>query len=1747
MANAGVAAQEIGYVEAHGTGTPLGDPIEFDSLKAVLAPGRSSDETCWIGSVKTNIGHLEAAAGIAGVIKTVLAFQHQEIPPHLHLKEINPHLDIGDAPLSIPTEPMPWPGKQRLAGVSSFGMSGTNVHVVLEAAPVIGDESPVTESERPCHLLTLSAKNEEALRELAGSYATWLDAHPETPLADVCFTANTGRSHFEHRLALVADSPEKAREQLHAASYIVGTAARERPRIASLFTGQGSQYGGMGRQLYETEPLFRRTLDECDAILRPLDVPLLDLLYPKAKEPDTGSPDRTLDRTVYTQPALFALEYALARLWQSWGLIPDAVMGHSVGEYAAACIAGVFGLEDGLKLIAARGRLMQTRCETGEMQALPVGEGEAHELIAPFAEEASIAAINGPASVVISGTHRAMEELAATLAASGIKAKPLPVSHAFHSGLMGPMLAKFREAASAIIYAEPTILLCSNVTGELATEEITTPGYWVRHVRQPVRFAASIKTLYDQGFATFLEIGPRPALLGMARQCLPDGSASTRITWLPSLREGQPDWRVLLQSLGTWYTQGGAVDWAAIDKGYSRRKVSLPTYPFQRCRCWVDEGRDEKKAASLPLGDSSFAGAIGGEHAPGMPAPSPAWGQPATATPNPYLMGNQDSPSATDDLLADFEAVTLREPAGVEAGWVAVTVPPAFGRNDLTPLIEQLATMRQTIVLRRSEGSEHFCLGMDLGASGSDAVALSDVLEQFQRLGQCIRSRPMPVICVVAGACRGGGMLFPSLATTVLATEDASFGFPDIRRGRLPGLVSVAARQRLSEAQCRHYILTGDRFDANTAKAMGFVDFIGSASEVEKELKRLLGRFNTIAPELLAAGKQGMPSATEETALLAMGGFGRRETARKHTSEPLVEIKHQPDTGVLVITLNDPLHSNAMSPDIADDLRRAIAAAKAMGDSVRALVFQGNGKHFCTGANSYSLVPYIKGLPILTAGHVMYEIYRAFVGIRELGAPVVCALHGKVVDGGFAAMLNADYRIAAQSTIFNYGNLPRGTCPGMLLSNNPERMTGLHRALDLYLNDYTLTAEQARQSGLVHEVVPDAAAAKKRALQMAAWLAGFPSMGVKATLDLMRPPLDEARLARECVGLARCITQGNAFDSGWQIPARYMDDTLLAGMASPSDTYPAGGVSIPGSPVSMTPTRNHQVATPQYFPPGTNVGRPANRSRNVGIHAMELYFPNFMVHQSDMEKRDGVEGKYTVGLLQEAITFCGDDEDAVSMAMTVVLRLMKRHRIGWDRIGRLEVGTESLVDRSKSIKTHLMELFESHGQCDIEGVDTYTACYGGTAALFNTVAWCQSDAWDGRFGIVIAVDIADLSEKYAFLNGAGAVAMLIGPDAPVVMLPERGSHMIHNWDFYKPVGWKESFPIMPDGQHTVEVYMDCLTGCQKALTARLGGMNLLRHDDYFAFHSTGSYLAKRGFERLARNVEPDLSREELQALYQQKVYPGTLLTRQLGSTYTASVYIALYSLFLHRFDAIAGKTICVYSYGGGSASSLYRLRVMRPPVINRAIPEQLERRVRLDSQQYPALADRYSSAYGRFDFVPDDRGDRQADTFYLERVDEWGRRFYTDVSQVEANFLPEQPSASVEFAGESKEMLSESDGSPASVSSDFVEELKRVSPEKQRDHLSIHIQSELNKLLGFGPGESIDFHKGFFDLGMDSLMVVELGDRLKTSLGCALPSTLLFKYPTLEALLDHILREVLGLDSAPKPAVGNPPMVDEAD
>ncbi len=604
LKDAGLAPDDVDYVEAHGTGTPLGDPIETRALGLVFQK-RTPENRVGIGSVKTNIGHLEAAAGVAGVIKTILSLRHESIPASLHFDTPSPHIPWDDLPVSVVSRPTPWPrdeGRPRVAGVSSFGFSGTNAHVILAEAQ--RPEGRDSRTEHPSHnILTLSARDEEALRSLAGTYETFL-RESSTDIGDICHTAGAGRTHFGHRLALVASDREAFADALSGflnewedAPGICHGQVRAKFRIGFLFTGQGAQYPGMGRQLFETSRVFRETLQRCDEILREhLSPPLLDVLY----EEDEETSALILNETAHTQPAIFSVEYALAELWRSWGMRPSVVMGHSVGEYVAACVAGVFSLEDGLKLIAERGRLIQSHCDKGGMLCLHTDSDTVAALVRPYEKEVSVAAVNGPGNIVVSGTIQAVASIQADAEKEGIRTRQLNVSHAFHSHMMAPVIPAFGNAAGEVALSAPQIDWCSNLTGELAEDEMVTPEYWIRHLLNPVRFAQGMNTLHRQRVDIFLEIGPRPTLLAMGRECLPDDAG----LWLPSLRHGHAEWRQMLRSLGELYVRGASVEWEGLCRDDACQKVTLPTYPFQRQRHWMEMGNAEPGTGNRDLGTS---------------------------------------------------------------------------------------------------------------------------------------------------------------------------------------------------------------------------------------------------------------------------------------------------------------------------------------------------------------------------------------------------------------------------------------------------------------------------------------------------------------------------------------------------------------------------------------------------------------------------------------------------------------------------------------------------------------------------------------------------------------------------------------------------------------------------------------------------------------------------------------------------------------------------------------------------------------------------------------------------------------------------------------------------------------------------------------------------------------------------------------------------------------------------------------
>uniref|UniRef100_UPI0030C68525 type I polyketide synthase n=1 Tax=Streptomyces lonarensis TaxID=700599 RepID=UPI0030C68525 len=606
LANAGLTTGEIDAVEAHGTGTTLGDPIEAQALLATYGQNRAPDQPLWLGSFKSNIGHAQAAAGIGGVIKMIQAMHHGTLPKTLHVDEPSPHIDWTSGNIQLLTEQRPWPETDhpRRAAVSSFGISGTNSHIILEEAPVRAhteEEREQLASEVTAVPWLLSARNEQALRDQARQLHTHLGRNPELRPAETAHALATTRTLFQHRAVLVADDTEQFARALDALaqgnpSPAVVQGTPRSGKTAFLFTGQGSQRSGMGRRLYDTQPVFRAAFDEAGAGLDvhlAADQPLRDLLF-AADQP-------LVHETKYAQAGLFAIETALYRLVESFGIVPDYLTGHSIGELTAAHIAGVLSLDDACRLVAARGTLMQALPATGAMISLRTTEEQVRPLLEGREHHVSIAAVNGPASTVISGDDNAVTEIAATLAEQGVKTKRLTVSHAFHSPHMDAMLTEFERVATGLDFQPPTTPIVSNLTGQLADpQQLTTPGYWVRHVREAVRFHDGIRTLHTHGVRHFIELGPDGTLTSMAREALSQAGG----TAVPLLDRNRHEATSLVRGLAQAHADGVTVGWQEFFSGAGVAGVELPTYAFQRRRYWLDAPTRTGSPAGLGLESS---------------------------------------------------------------------------------------------------------------------------------------------------------------------------------------------------------------------------------------------------------------------------------------------------------------------------------------------------------------------------------------------------------------------------------------------------------------------------------------------------------------------------------------------------------------------------------------------------------------------------------------------------------------------------------------------------------------------------------------------------------------------------------------------------------------------------------------------------------------------------------------------------------------------------------------------------------------------------------------------------------------------------------------------------------------------------------------------------------------------------------------------------------------------------------------
>lgn len=602
MQMAGFAPESVAYVEAHGTGTEVGDPIEVAALQKAFASGDNRPGACVLGAVKTNIGHLDTAAGIAGLIKAALSLQHRVVPPTLHFQRPNPLIDFSSTPFYVSAAPVLYDREAPFrAGVSSFGIGGTNAHVSLEEPPPARSDPP-----NGSQLVVLSAKTASALENQSAQLADFLAENPAVNLADLAFTLQKGRQAFSHRRVIVAQTAHQLRAELllprsHAGQQKLRAAdvPSSPPRIAFLFPGQGSQSVNMGLGLYRTLPVFRDTVDLCCRQLQPhLDFDLRSVLYPASGQ--EAEAERLLSQTKITQPAIFVIEYALAMLWKDMGIVPSVMAGHSIGEYVAACLAGVFSLEDALALVAARGRLIQSM-PAGAMLAVHLSVQDLEPLLSA---DVSIAAVNSPDQTVASGPEPAIAALEEALRGRKLESRRLRTSHAFHSSMMEPMLAEFMQLVAKVPLQPPAVPYLSNVSGTWITpQQVTDPSYWAQHVRSAVRFSDNARKLLDSPDNVFLEVGPGETLLGLMRAQL---EPRTNRTLLASMRHAmatREDRDTWLEAVGRLWLAGGPIQWDGLYRGQRRLRLSLPTYPFERQKYWLEP----KSTAAVPTSEPSTA------------------------------------------------------------------------------------------------------------------------------------------------------------------------------------------------------------------------------------------------------------------------------------------------------------------------------------------------------------------------------------------------------------------------------------------------------------------------------------------------------------------------------------------------------------------------------------------------------------------------------------------------------------------------------------------------------------------------------------------------------------------------------------------------------------------------------------------------------------------------------------------------------------------------------------------------------------------------------------------------------------------------------------------------------------------------------------------------------------------------------------------------------------------------------------
>ncbi|QDZ22815.1 polyketide synthase [Chloropicon primus] len=899
------------------------------------------------------------------------------------------------------------------------------------------------------------------------------------------------------------------------------------------------------------------------------------------------------------------------------------------------------------------------------------------------------------------------------------------------------------------------------------------------------------------------------------------------------------------------------------------------------------------------------------------------------------------------------------------------------------------------------------------------------------------------LIVVCKGAMTSDALVALGYADVVVAQDSATFSFPEVKRGLVPGMVSLAAKQRIPEHVCRRLMLTGEQIGSLEAVNLGLVDFTVSSDWVS-EKKAFLMRLKRTPKQLLSIIKDSLPVKSVEDASLIMSDliFGSYDIKEKE-DKSLIELKM--DGSIACIELKTRHLTFAFASRF-----QSIVQTLDGDSSVGAVIIWSSAEHFSTGGrlsgeeSHHAFMQ--KEVPELAL--MLYTFYTSFSCIQTLEVPLFAAVQGKLIGAGVSLSLWFDSRICRETTSFQVNFLHLSLSPGL-------GMTGTY-------SDSTDLLDKAKEI-------------------------------VRNTLGTFNRPSAYASIFRHRVGL----------------------EVLRKEAWIQAQTF------IHGKPKSQSQAHSQTESLP-------------SRPSNVGISGIYVYIPEFAVSQQELEKYDNCEGKYTNGLGQKALSCCNDNEDSVSFALNAVRGLMESHRIPYDAIGRVEVGTESCVDRSKSIKSFLMRLFEEKGNTSVEGVDNTNACYGGTAAFFNSIAWMQSEAWDGRYAIVVASDIASYTTRFHFSSAAAAVAMLITPDARVVLEPARATCMKDTYDFHKPVADIQPFAHL-DGPYSVQCYLEGFKTCFNALRSKLGVEKLVEAMDYMIFHSPNTRLVKKALKSLLLSEKFKVS--QLQDIFSEKVGDSLFVSERIGNPYTASAYCNIASLFMQvTGQECAGKRVMVYSYGSGYASSLYVLHV-RQGLDTGSLQERLNTRTFVPPSDFVEMTQNFARVHASCGIKPISQSTTKG-RYYLEEVDSDGKRTYMLAGGEDSIRFPESSIVSWRIDSQYDVSLK-----PRGQARDAaaVAPTVQAAPPAQSSNIKEHVDDTVSKLISEMLGEDVPANQPLMELGIDSLEAVELRNNLNESFGVELPATVMFDYTTMKSLQDYI-GSVLPTASKPKAIAKSTPL-----